>query len=199
MSSQGYCLSASCHLDSGEDNPASRQASTASLDLTKPNSLHTTDSSRHHHMCKISRVLVQNCHTGSVHSPSEDCSRGTSINNDTLYSENNPGLSNSCTQNFYLHQHRNVKCDTTSHKPPILPRKVKNNKPVVPPRTLGSFANYSIHDTIVSSKNGTLSSAATKRQDEANPVHDGHETQTKTHEMVVLRHHLRCVNHITLL
>jgi len=182
VSSQDCYLSTSCHSDSSEDITTSRQ--TSSLDLAKPNSLHNTDSSDH--MCKTSNVLVQNCHTASVSLPSEDCSRDD-INSDTSYTENNPELSNSCTQNSHPHQDRNAKFDTTSHKPPVLPRKVKNNKPPVPPRTLGPFTSCCTDDTTASSE------AAPERQDEANPVHDGHQTQTKTHEMVVLRNHRRYV------
>ena len=172
--------STNCHLEHDEDITAhNRQSpSTTSNSIDKPNLLHKATPSKH--VCKVSRVQVQNFHKAdSVSSLPEDHSR-----NNTLYSEKDPSP---------CHYHENVNC-SASHKPPILPRKSKNNKPPVAPRTLGPFANYSTHDAVPSSKNVTTpTSATTVNQDIASPVHEGHQKQNKTHEMVMLKQHPRYV------
>ena len=91
-----------------------------------------------------------------------------------------------------------MNCDT-SHidKPPVVPRKVKKTKPPIPPRRFGPYANYSEHDTMATSIDTTPTSATGEGQDVANSVtpavHDGHQKQMKTHEMVVLKRHPKYV------
>lgn len=146
-------------------------------------------------MCKSPTRLVQNTHTALLSSTPEGCTRDNEWDVTHDHEENNtiPELSNSSSQCFCLSNNRNVNC-IASHKPPILPRKVKRNKPPVPPRTITALStNYSEHDTTEAPKTGMQILSATESQAVANPVCDGHQNQTKTHETVVLRRHQRYV------
>ena len=183
-----YPQNSNGHVDFDESVTISRQPSAATLPMSSAS--YKTDFSRHHHMCSASPAralgLIPKSHTASLSSLvlSEECSRYNEYH--TSHTESNNELSNlrspcSCSSN------RNVKCDT-SHKPPILPRKTKKNKPPVPPRKFGPSINYSEHDTTAASMNDTQPSAMARSQDVANPVYDGHQKQTKTHERVVLRY-----------
>ena len=131
--------------------------------------------------------------TALLSSTSEDCISDNEW--EVTHEENNtvPELSISSSQCFCLSNNRNVNC-IASHKPPILPRKVKRNKPPVPPRTLTALsANYSEHHTTEAPKTSTQILSATESQAVANPMCDGHQNQTRTHETVVLRRHQRYV------
>ena len=177
-------------VDFDEDLAVTRQPAT----LPKSSASHNTDFSRHQHMCSASPArylgLVPKSHTVSTGSLilSEECSRHNEYC--TSHTESDiERCSCSCSNN------RNVKCDT-SHKPPILPRKTKKNKPPIPPRKFGPSVNhsdFSEHDTMAASKNGTRLSAMLGSQIVASPVNDGHQKQIKTHERVVLRYVCVCV------
>ena len=187
MYSQNHA-SSSDHMDFDEGLTVSRQPSTATL--PKCSASHISDFSRHHHMCSASPAralgLVPKSHTISLSSLvlSEECSRYNEYRTSHTESENELSyLCSSCS----CSNNRNMKRDT-SPKPPILPRKTKKNKPPVPPRKFGPSVNYSEHDTMAASKNGTQSSATAESQVIANPVYDGHQKKTKTHERVVLRY-----------
>ena len=179
----------------GQDLAMSMQASTVTTSLARPSCVpHSTDSSRHHPICIGStRVsdLVQSSLTTSLGSLSEDCLEDNEC--DTLHTRNDNELPNSHSH----HQHscanniRNTRCDV-SHKPPILPRKAKRNKPPVPPRTLiGPFANYSEYDHDFTANGTQTTTTINSPEAVIKPAHNSHHKQAETKETVVLRHHQR--------
>lgn len=180
MASQECLSNTSYHLDSVEDLTVNKQTPT-SASFTKPTSLcnnAATNSSGHHH------------HTHKIFTRAESHSKANVCHSSCIGIDHE--LSTACSQCFCSHHHRNMSCNT-SHKPPILPRKGKNNKPPVPPRKFAPFANYSEHENIVTtSKSDATTSTTPESQNVTNSIHNGCQKQMNTHEMVVLKPHPRC-------
>ena len=177
--------SPTCHIDIDDDLSANRQPFAATI--PRSSTPHGTGSSRHMHSSSPARALnsVPKSLSSSLDSLLEVPSYHNEYHSSYMRSTSENELCSPCDS---FSSNRNVKRDA-SHKPPILPRKIKKIKPLVPPRKFGPCINYSEHDTTPASRSDIQSSPATAHasQEVANS-YDRHKKQASTHERVIIRY-----------